>query len=176
MSGKPEPIKVIVVGDGAVGKTSIVKSFTTKEFDKLYLPTVGANFYAKYASVDGKDIVLQIWDLAGQPRFSEVTKLFFRGAKGVIYVFDRTRPITLRNLENWMKRIYEEIGAVPSVIAGNKSDLVRSINEYDEFAKHLSESIGAPYYLTSARENLNIEQLFLDLIKLIFKSNNVVLL
>ena len=173
MSTRAEVVKIIVVGEGAVGKTSIVKRFTTETFDKLYLPTVGANFYARHATVDGKRIVLQIWDLAGQPRFSEVTQLFFRGAKGVVYVFDRTRPLTLRNLENWVRRIHNEIGNVPSVIAGNKSDLVSSLNEYDDFAKQLGESLGAPYFLTSARENVNIERLFLELVKLIFKSNNI---
>ncbi|MCD6514845.1 MAG: Rab family GTPase [Candidatus Asgardarchaeum sp.] len=176
MNDRAEVIKVIVVGDGAVGKTSIVRRFTTEKFEKTYFPTVGANFYARYALVDNKRIVLQIWDLAGQPRFNEVTQLFFRGARGVVYVFDRTRPITLKNLENWFNRIYNEIGKVPSVVAGNKTDLVRSTNEYDDLAKRFSDIIGAQYFLTSAKEDINIEQLFIALIKSMFQTEKIQLL
>jgi len=169
-----ERIKIIVVGDGAVGKTSIVSQFAESRFSEEYKLTVGATFASKTVEVEGKKVRLSIWDLAGQPRFDEITQMFFKGARGVAYVFDLQKPATLKNLTNWYKRVTKETGNIPAVLVGNKLDLApESIDDVDAYAKQFAQYLQTVYIKSSAKQNINIDVIFKELVSRIFRTKDV---
>ncbi len=162
--------KTVVIGEGAVGKTSLVMQFTEQKFTTQYIMTIGSNFALKLItseelSIEGKtypDVRLQIWDLAGQPHFQAVRYPFYKGAFGIIYVFDVTRPESLERLDGWRKEITKQIPEdTPSIILGNKVDLVteRLVSEAD--GKKVAEAFNSKgYFETSAKEGKNVNDGF----------------
>lgn len=158
--------KICIVGDGGVGKTSMVLRYTDNAFKEDYLMTIGSNFAVKYIDLPeypDYSIALQIWDLAGQPRFNVVRPLFYRGAKSIIYVFDLTRKDSLENLLNWKKEIEQNIGAKPCILVGNKLDLANKIKRKveNEEIEYIKSRLKANLYLeTSAKDGSNINDAF----------------
>ncbi|TXT60790.1 MAG: Small GTP-binding domain protein [Promethearchaeota archaeon] len=167
--------KVVIVGDGAVGKTTILKRYVDKKFDRDIKMTVGSDFFVKKIELEKEnaDVTLQIWDLAGQQQFSVVRPNFYMGAKGVVYTFDLTRKVTLLNLTKWQKEVENVIGKTPSILVGNKLDLVE--NKDDEFmqedALQFKKDLGALEYIeTSAKEDIGVSKVFKQLTRKIFNS------
>ena len=122
-------LKITLLGDGAVGKTSIRNRYMGRGFKESHLMTIGADFAAvdKTVKYNDKDyhVTFQIWDLAGQARFTEVRQRFYFGSLGGLLLFDITRPESFSNIPNWLNEIWKNsgTGAVPIVLIGNKSDL-----------------------------------------------------
>ena len=169
-----ERIKIIVVGDGAVGKTSIVSRFAESRFSEEYKLTVGATFASKTVEVEGKKVRLSIWDLAGQPRFDEITQMFFKGARGAAYVFDLQKPATLKNLTNWYRRVTKETGSIPAVLVGNKLDLAsRNTKDVDTYATQFAQYLQTVYIKSSAKQNVNIDIISKELVSRIFRTKDV---
>lgn len=175
-------VKIVLIGDGAVGKTSIAKRYLQKGYSKEYLRTIGAEFYNQARTYDlepGKiKIQWMIWDLGGQPSFNEVRGMYYKGAKAAILVYDITRPQTYHNLPEWVNEFFENAGdSYPILLAANKVDLRGKCNEEvtrsmgEKYASTLSDYIGfnVPHMETSAKDNENIEKLFNHLAKLIVK-------
>lgn len=167
------PVKIILVGDGAVGKTSIVNAFTKVRFSERYKMTIGATFASKAVTVAGNEIKLSIWDLAGQPRFHEISQLFVKGAEAALYVFDVTRPYTLDNLINWHKRVVDEAGNIPKVIVGNKIDIGVRNQKINEEASKLAKQLGGVYMITSAKTGQNIKEAFITLLSMLYKTKEI---
>jgi len=167
--------KICLLGDGGVGKTSLRERFLGKGFQSGYILTIGADFAVQDIVVNDEQVKFQIWDLAGQQRFSAVRALYYKGSHGAILVFDRTRPESLYNLENWKKELFTNVGReIPYIILGNKSDLPNSVDdgELDRFIqKSQTEITDIPYkifYLnTSAKSGLNVQDAFESLGKVI---------
>lgn len=171
--------KVIVLGDGFVGKTAITVRFCEDRFQKEYKMTIGVNFGVKKLTYNSEPYALQIWDVAGQQRFLFLRTRYYAGAFGVILVYDSTNKLTFQNLANWTQEFQEQIGNRPVVVVGNKIDLPttgyidpRSGKQYEkevsyEEGKEFADSIAAPFYETSAKQNYNISEMFLRLIDLI---------
>ncbi len=164
--------KMLLLGDGAVGKTSLIKQYIQGEYKGDYKPTIGVDVYTKEIkfSYEGEEVVLNlgIWDIAGQKQFEMFRKNFFKGAKAAIVVFDYSRPETFSSIEtNWIKDLFELSGNVPFILIGNKIDLPRQV-DYD-----LAESLAANYNVnfieTSAKDNINVEQAFLDIATTVMK-------
>lgn len=170
-------LKIVLLGDGAVGKTNIRKNYLGQGFTKDHLMTIGADFAAadKVLQIEEKEynITFQIWDLAGQGTFNQVRSMYYRGVFGALVVFDVTRKNSFDNLSSWIKELYKNSnrGAVPIVILGNKYDLfdededhVKSveINDMIELLnKELKdENFNVTYLNTSALTGLNIENAF----------------
>ena len=170
-------LKIVLLGDGAVGKTNIRKNYLGQGFTKDHLMTIGADFAAADKVIQIKDkeynITFQIWDLAGQGTFNQVRSMYYRGVFGALVVFDVTRKNSFDNLSSWIKELYKNSnrGAVPIVILGNKYDLfdededhVKSveINDMIELLnKELKEeNFNVTYLNTSALTGLNIENAF----------------
>ncbi|MHA1579320.1 MAG: Rab family GTPase [Candidatus Freyarchaeota archaeon] len=147
---------MIVIGDGAVGKTSLVKKYSQNTFSENYLPTIGSNFASKSMYINGVRINCQIWDLGGQPQFKIVRQNFYRGARGIVYVFDVTRRETFENLDKWREEVNEILSDPPCILIGNKIDLPRHVDE--EEAKEYSLKINAQYFETSVAENINVQE------------------
>lgn len=160
-------LKVCCVGDGSVGKTSMVLRYCENKFKEDYIMTIGSNFAIKDLRLEEEGIAVkvQIWDLAGQQHFSFVRPPFYRGSSGTIYVFDITRRESFDHLTAWQKEVNNVVPNKPFVIVGNKIDLkderVVSRTEGEE----LAASLNAPYYETSAKTGENLDELFATLVK-----------
>ena len=158
--------KICVVGNGGVGKTSMVLRFCENSFKESYLMTIGSNFSTK--SVELVDypqlqVKLQLWDLAGQKHFSFVRPPFYRGASGIIYVFDLTRRSSFSDLLEWREEVEKVIGQKPCLVVGNKLDLARQgqreVAEQDgEAVKY--EMHAMKYFETSAKEGDSVGDIF----------------
>ena len=157
--------KVCIVGDSEVGKTTLVNQYLKRRFVADAQSTIGSNFFVKYVKIpDVKHLLtLQIWDLAGQPRFKWVRYAFYKGASGIVYGFDLTRKETLESLINWKEEVESKIGIVPNILVGNKNDLVGdSRNSIDsELIDQFKESLSANEYIeTSAKLGTNVKDVF----------------
>lgn len=176
--------KVCLLGDGGVGKTALRDRYMGKNFSSNYIMTIGADFSVK--KVEGSwEIKFQIWDLAGQPRFSVVRSLYYKGTSGALLVFDLTRPDSFHNIGNWAKEAWSQAGSgiVPVVLLGNKSDLRQDVpdaitdEQGHELAKKLSETtesqIGhtVKFMTTSAKTGENVDFAFLELAKAIHETS-----
>ena len=159
--------KVCVVGDGGVGKTSMVLRYCENTFKENYIMTIGSNFSTKQVALEEYPnylVKLQLWDLAGQKHFSFVRPPFYRGATAIVYVFDLTRRNSFQNVLDWKVEVEKVIGdGKPSVLVGNKIDLAeqgnREVGEGDGEA--LKDEINAlAYYETSAKDDVKIEPVF----------------
>ncbi len=115
--------KVVTVGASAVGKTSLILRYTSGTFREYYAPTLGADFATKQVDIGSDNVRLQIWDLGGQDFLGKVRSKFYRGARGVVYMFDVTRRETLEELEAWKKEVTDHLKDYTCLIVANKTDL-----------------------------------------------------
>ncbi|MFX1326846.1 MAG: GTP-binding protein [Promethearchaeota archaeon] len=159
--------KVCIVGDGGVGKTSMVLRYCENTFKENYIMTIGSNFSTKQIELEDYPnylIRLQLWDLAGQKHFSFVRPPFYRGASAIVYTFDITRRSSFQNILNWKSEVEKVIGdGKPSILVGNKIDLAekgnREVGEGDGEA--LKDEINAlAYFETSAKNDIKVEPVF----------------
>lgn len=167
--------KVILAGDGGVGKTSLRHRYLGEGFKMSYMATIGADFAIRRLDKEGNNI-LQIWDLAGQPRFSIVREGYYIGTKGAILVYDISRPETFYSLPNWIAELLDNIeddDPVPMALVGNKADLRKTKGDFItveqgiEYAQELGEwaELEIPHLETSALTGLNVDKMFSIIIK-----------
>ena len=168
----PLTSKVCVVGDFAVGKTSVVERFVTNQFSEKYLSTVGVKIDTKEIDFPALGIVhkLVIWDVAGTDEFGPKEIAYLRGASGFIYVADGTRPDTLTAIEHLHSQIAEKYGTAPFVLLINKRDLMHDWTVSDEYLDALSKSYGN-VYRTSAKTGDDVEQAITRLAELIIDND-----
>lgn len=170
--------KICIVGDGGVGKTSMVLRYTEDTFKENYLMTIGSNFATKAIDLPehpGVNVKLQLWDLAGQKHFSFVRPPFYRGATAIVYVFDLTRRSSFSNLMAWKDEVEKVIGSKTSILVGNKLDLAnqgeREVGESDGEA--LKNELNAiKYYETSAKEGVHVNVVFKNTVLEILKASS----
>ncbi|KEH26931.1 putative small GTPase superfamily, P-loop containing nucleoside triphosphate hydrolase [Medicago truncatula] len=157
--------KTVLIGDSGVGKSNLISRFTKDEFRLDSKPTIGVEFGYKNIKVRDKLIKAQIWDTAGQERFRAITSSYYRGALGAMLVYDITRIITFVNIKKWLHEL-REFGNEDMVIilVANKSDLSQSREVEKEEGKGFAEKEGLCFMETSALQNLNVEDAFLEMI------------
>jgi len=157
-------IQIILIGDRSVGKTSFLQRYSSDIFMEHLNSTVGIDFKFKTLDVQGKRVRLQIWDTAGQERFNSITTAYYRNARGIILFYDVTNMNTFRNLQNWINLV-EEFGQKGAKIAivGSKADLPDTEVDTDK-ARKFAESRGYLFFETSAKESLNVSNVFNDLV------------
>jgi small GTP-binding protein len=165
-------VKICLVGEGAVGKTCLIRRFIHDQFDDRYISTLGAKVSKKEIVVDGADgsiaIDMTIWDIMGEKGFRELLKeAYFHGAQGVLAVCDITRKESLDDLDEWVAAVVKVTGRVPVEFLANKADLKdqQVVNEAD-LAK-AAGTHGAPFLFTSAKTGENVERAFAELAKMI---------
>ncbi|MFX1425288.1 MAG: Rab family GTPase [Promethearchaeota archaeon] len=154
-------IKIIIVGEPAVGKTSLVKKFVSGQFLKDYLSSIGTNIYTKKVKLDNETTVnLQLWDIAGQERWINMRRSYYSGARGVLIVGDLTRRITFEQIEKfWVQDIKGFLTMVPLILLANKTDLSNKLEEQEIIS--LGKRIKAEEVLfTSAKTGDNVELAF----------------
>jgi small GTP-binding protein len=167
--------KVVVIGDPAVGKTSLIKRFVQDVFDDRYLNTIGAKVMKKELGVNRPDtgeivdLKLILWDIAGQETFETVKKAYYRGASGAIVVCDMTRKETMEHMHKWIENLFDVSEVVPMIIICNKSDLAEDAQFDSSTVEGEYAPYGAPVFTTSAKADENVEQAFHELGKLISK-------
>lgn len=158
-----------MVGDGGVGKTTVVHRYVDDIFLDDTKITIGTNLFVKRIEIPEKNkkVTLQIWDLGGEPRFDTIRPNFYAGANGIIYTFDLTRRFSLMNLSKWKAEIERIIGNKPSILIGNKLDLVKNDNDRpipQEEGESVKEELGCNHYFeTSAKEDVRIDKAFLTI-------------
>ncbi|XP_013773242.1 ras-related protein Rab-21-like [Limulus polyphemus] len=158
--------KVVLLGEGCVGKTSLVLRYVENKFNDKHFSTLQASFLNKKLNIAGKRVSLAIWDTAGQERFHALGPIYYRDSNGAILVYDVTDEDSFQKVKTWVKELRKMLGNdVCLCIAGNKIDLEKdravSLEEADSYAT----SVGAKHFLTSAKLNRGIEELFVDLAK-----------
>jgi Ras-related protein Rab-7A len=159
-------LKVIILGDSGVGKTSLMNQYVHKRFSNQYKATIGADFLTKEVMIDDKLVTLQIWDTAGQERFQSLGVAFYRGADSCVLVYDVTDAKSFDNLESWMDEFLvhaapRNADTFPFVVLGNKADMASKRQVSVAKAKAWCNSKGdIPHFETSAKEALNVEQAF----------------
>ncbi len=165
--------KVVVIGDPAVGKTSLIKRFVQDDFDDKYLNTIGAKVMKKELGVNRPDtgeivdLKLILWDIAGQETYNIVKKAYYRGASGAIVVCDSTRKETMEDLHRWIENLFDVTDAIPMVIIINKVDLDEEAQFTEEQVRENFAAYGAAIFKTSAKTGENVEMIFHELGKMI---------
>jgi small GTP-binding protein len=158
--------KVVLLGDSGVGKTCIISRYISGTFDENSATTNGASYCSKNVNYEklGKNLLLDIWDTAGQEKYKALTKFFYKDAAVCILVYDITRKETFDNLKNfWYTQLKENSGSnVVLGVAGNKCDLYESEDVKESEARQFAEEIGAIFELTSAQNNTGINELFFE--------------
>lgn len=157
--------KVLLLGDGATGKTSVVRRFVHEKFAKEYLETIGMEPYTQYESIDGTEVSFSVWDIAARENFKPLRNFFYKGAKGALIVVDLTRKETLENVGNWVEEALSFAQDQFFILVGNKSDLTDQIEisdaELQKAADDLPQCIG--YIKTSALTGVNVKDAFISL-------------
>ncbi|XP_019500727.1 PREDICTED: LOW QUALITY PROTEIN: ras-related protein Rab-1B [Hipposideros armiger] len=156
--------KLLLIGDSGVGKSCLLLRFADDTYTESYISTIGVDFKIRTIELDGKTIKLQIWDTAGQERFRTITSSYYRGAHGIIVVYDVTDQESYANVKQWLQEIDRYASEnVNKLLVGNKSDLTTKKVVDNTTAKEFADSLGIPFLETSAKNATNVEQAFMTM-------------
>eukprot|EP00924_Labyrinthula_sp_SR-Ha-C_P010685 snap_masked-scaffold_49-processed-gene-1.49-mRNA-1 protein AED:0.39 eAED:0.39 QI:0/-1/0/1/-1/1/1/0/202 len=156
--------KLLLIGDSGVGKSCLLLRFADDTYTDSYISTIGVDFKIRTIDLDSKTIKLQIWDTAGQERFRTITSSYYRGAQGIIVVYDCTEEESFKNVKQWLTEIEKYASNdVNILLVGNKSDLADKKVISTETAKAFAEEHKLTLLETSAKNATNVEQAFLEM-------------
>jgi len=156
--------KLLLIGDSGVGKTCVLFRFSEDAFNSTFISTIGIDFKIRTIELDGKKIKLQIWDTAGQERFRTITTAYYRGAMGIMLVYDITNEKSFDNIKNWIRNIEEHASAdVEKMILGNKCDMNDKRQVSKDRGEQLAIEYGIKFMETSAKASINVEEAFFTL-------------
>ena len=163
-------LKIVVAGDGNVGKTSLIRQYCEGRFEQSRVATIGVDFQTKTVEIQGRTIKLSIWDMAGQIHFQSVRTGLYRGSRTAALVHDVTNPESLAHLQNWYEEIIAVVPNQRFLVVGNKIDLQPGYDTTD--AKKFAAAIKAPYLTTSANTGHGVQKMFLGMAYLALKRNS----
>ena len=162
----PADIKLILLGDSAVGKSKLVERFLLNDYEERTSSTYALTMYRHNTTVNGKEMKIDIWDTAGQESFNELHPSYYFGAHGCILVFDAQRRITYQNLKTWYKEMRNHCPEIPCIIIANKIDIdERCTQRKYKFV----EELGVPFNFVSAANGTNVVQIFRDALDMALK-------
>ena len=159
--------KILLLGDSSVGKTCFLMRYADNTFQEIHMSTIGLDYKLKSVQLDdGKIVKIQIWDTAGQDRFRSITKNYYKGAHGIILIYDVTSRKTFDSVKNWISQIKEEVSdKVNIILVGNKIDDVQNRKVTFDEGEKMASSFGLPFFETSAKSGVNIDTTFNELVK-----------
>lgn len=156
--------KLLLIGDSGVGKSCLLLRFADDTYTESYISTIGVDFKIRTVELDGKTIKLQIWDTAGQERFRTITSSYYRGAHGIIVVYDVTDAESFNNVKQWLHEIDRYASEnVNKLLVGNKSDLTSKRAVTFDQGKEFADSLGIEFLETSAKNSTNVEKAFMTM-------------
>ncbi|XP_013714834.1 ras-related protein RABE1c isoform X3 [Brassica napus] len=160
-------IKLLLIGDSGVGKSCLLLRFSDGSFTTSFITTIGIDFKIRTIELDGKRIKLQIWDTAGQERFRTITTAYYRGAMGILLVYDVTDESSFNNIRNWIRNIEQHASDnVNKILVGNKADMDESNRAVPKAkGQALADEYGIKFFETSTKTNLNVEEVFFSIAK-----------
>ena len=174
MSEPDITLKILLIGDSYVGKTSLLLQYIERECPENHMATIGVEFRDKIIQIDNKKVKLQVWDTSGQERYRSITKNFYRNADGVMFVCDVTKEKTFDNIKNWL--IDSEQNANNSnfkkILVGNKIDLKAERAIDTEQLQNFANKKEMNFYETSAKDGTNVDHIFTELAKLILEDKS----
>jgi len=162
-------LKLLLLGDASVGKTSVFNRYVKDSYSEVYKATIGADFYSKTLQIDDKEVILQIWDTAGQERFHSLGPSFFRGSDACILVYDITNQRSFEALSEWVEQFTSGVGVKNQnikdsdyifLVLGNKCDLDEERQVSKDVAKQYCEANGFHFLETSAKNGFNVNDAF----------------
>ena len=159
--------KILLLGDTSVGKTCFLMRYADNTFQEIHLSTIGLDYKLKNVQIDdGKIVKIQIWDTAGQDRFRSITKNYYKGAHGIILLYDVTSRKTFENVANWVTQIKEEVSdKVNIILVGNKIDDEKNRKVSTKEGEEIAKEYGLSFFETSAKSGINIDTTFNELVK-----------
>ncbi|CAD7086690.1 unnamed protein product [Hermetia illucens] len=161
--------KLLIIGDSGVGKSSLLIRFSDDMFSGSYITTIGVDFKIRTVVIDGQRVKLQIWDTAGQERFRTITSTYYRGTHGVIIVYDVTNGDSFANVRRWLQEIEHNCDVVNKILVGNKNDDPARKVVLTEDAQRFARQMDIELYETSAKDNINVEKMFLAITRQVLK-------
>ena len=174
MSEPDITLKILLIGDSYVGKTSLLLQYIERECPENHMATIGVEFRDKIIQIDNKKVKLQVWDTSGQERYRSITKNFYRNADGVMFVCDVTKEKTFDNIKNWL--IDSEQNANNSnfkkILVGNKIDLKEERAIDTQQLQNFANKKEMNFYETSAKDGTNVDHIFTELAKLILEDKS----
>jgi len=162
--------KLLIIGDSGVGKSSLLVRFADNHFSGNYITTIGVDFKIRTIEIQGERVKLQIWDTAGQERFRTITSTYYRGTHGVIVVYDVTSGESFANVKRWLHEIDQNCDVVNRILVGNKNDDPERKVVLTEDARRFADQMGIQLFETSAKDNINVEEMFRAITQLVLKS------
>jgi len=162
--------KLLIIGDSGVGKSSLLVRFADNQFTGNYITTIGVDFKIRTIEISGERVKLQIWDTAGQERFRTITSTYYRGTHGVIVVYDVSSGESFANVKRWLHEIDANCDVVNRILVGNKNDDPDRKVVLTEDARRFADQMGIQLYETSAKDNINVEEMFRSITSLVLKS------
>mgnify|MGYP002863962065 CR=1 FL=1 len=167
MEKKEVLYKILLLGDSSVGKTCFLMRYTDNTFQEIHMSTIGLDYKLKNVQLDdGKMVKIQIWDTAGQDRFRSITKNYYKGAHGIILIYDITNKKSFENVRNWINQIKEEVSEKVSIIlVGNKIDDEEHRVVLTEDGEKIAKELGLMFFECSAKSGVNIDSTFNELVK-----------
>jgi small GTP-binding protein len=158
-------VKLLLIGESSVGKTCLLIRYAENRFQDTFFTTVGMDFKGRTVVICDRKVRLQIWDTAGQEKFRGIARAYYRGAHGILLVFDVTNQFTFAQTRGWMSSIRENTtSSVAIILVGNKCDLPRQVTV--EQAQAFAQEYGIQYYETSAKDGMHVESTFMALAKM----------
>lgn len=156
--------KLLLIGDSGVGKSCLLLRFADNTYTESYISTIGVDFKVRTIELEKKTIKLQIWDTAGEERFRTITSSYYRGAHGIIVVFDVTDQVSYNNVKQWLKEIERyACENVNKLLVGNKCDLDDKRQVAQETAKEFADDLQISYIETSAKNATNVDETFIKI-------------
>uniref|UniRef100_R4FN30 Ras-related protein Rab-35 n=3 Tax=Rhodnius TaxID=13248 RepID=R4FN30_RHOPR len=162
--------KLLIIGDSGVGKSSLLLRFADNTFTGNYITTIGVDFKIRTMDIDGEKVKLQIWDTAGQERFRTITSTYYRGTHGVIVVYDVTSGDSFANVKRWLHEIEQNCEVVNRILVGNKNDTPDRKVVLTEDAQRFADQMAIQLFETSAKENINVEEMFLAITRQVLRT------
>ena len=173
MYKKEAKYKILILGDSKVGKSCFLTRYADKTYQEDYLSTIGMDYKIKNYELENGDIIkLYIWDTAGQDRFRSITSNYYKGADGIILIYDITKQETFNNVRNWITSIKEEAPAkVVLILVGNKVDDEKNRTVPQSEGEKIADEYNLPFLECSAKSDINVTETFDVLIKKIVEIN-----